>query len=197
MCYPIVHKIRSFLSQNNLFNITAIPNCSKKPIPSAVLMLIYPQEKTLHTLFILRPRRIIHGGELALPGGKINHNETIVESALRESYEEISLQSDNVTILGSLPSYYIPISNHTIFPIVGYSSSLPILKANPKEVEKIIYTPIDILSPNQLQYKARHHLSRSIIYPFIDINTDIILWGATLSIVLSLTKIYHKIKSYH
>ena len=194
MTYSIIKKIQCYLRQEKIWEVIAIPDCSSYPIPSSVLMIIYPQGKKLFTLFILRSSSMIHGGQIALPGGKINKGEAILDAALRESNEEISLRREEVSILGSLPPYYIPISNHYVFPIVGYTPMLPYLKANPKEVSKIIHIPLDMLSLNDLKYEKKDNLPKHMIYPFIDINDEVMLWGATLSIVLSFTKIYHKVK---
>ena len=42
-------------------------------------------------------------GQVCFPGGKINKGETIQQTALRESYEEIGLDPNAVDILGILP----------------------------------------------------------------------------------------------
>jgi 8-oxo-dGTP pyrophosphatase MutT (NUDIX family) len=65
------------------------PNAKK----SSVLILLFPNEKErLELILTLRSRDIDHGGQISLPGGRSDENETYIETALREAEEEVGIK---------------------------------------------------------------------------------------------------------
>jgi 8-oxo-dGTP pyrophosphatase MutT (NUDIX family) len=60
---------------------------------AAVLVPVYRDEDgRLRLVLIVRTDRGLHGGQLALPGGKADaDDETLMATALREAEEEIGL----------------------------------------------------------------------------------------------------------
>ncbi len=54
--------------------------------PAAGLVLLYPKAGKLHTVLTLRTTALTHhGGQLSLPGGRVEKGESLVETALREA----------------------------------------------------------------------------------------------------------------
>ncbi len=110
---------------------------------SSVLLLLFIENNELTACLIKRPSHMKHhAGQIALPGGRIEKGETAVETALRETYEEIGIQPNEVEILGSLSEFYVEVSRFQIQPFVGWLNKKPEFKINSNEVEKKILFPI-------------------------------------------------------
>ena len=77
-----------------------------------------------------------HGGQWALPGGRIDAGETPAVGALRELAEEIGLKLAPRDILGTLDDYPTR-SGYLITPVVVWAGDHPPLRLNPEEVASI------------------------------------------------------------
>jgi len=83
------------------------------------------------------PRLSSHSGQWALPGGRIDAGENVIQAALRELDEEVSLKLPETQVLGRLDDYTTR-SGYIISPIVVWSDCrLEDLAANPDEVASI------------------------------------------------------------
>jgi len=94
-----------------------------------------------------------HRGQVSFPGGKVDDGDaSIVDTALRESEEEIGLFRDQVEVWGWMP----PISNnYKSTPVVGHipSFSESSLRVNPEEVAEVFSIPLSVLChPNNHGY---------------------------------------------
>jgi 8-oxo-dGTP pyrophosphatase MutT (NUDIX family) len=77
-----------------------------------------------------------HRGEIALPGGRCDLDETPTETALREAREEIGLTSSLVTPLAWLSPIVTFASGSSIWPIVGTLESRPMFAIETAEVDR-------------------------------------------------------------
>ncbi|HEX8516966.1 MAG TPA: CoA pyrophosphatase [Bacteroidia bacterium] len=111
-----------------------------KPRPSAVLVLLYPLGEKIMTVLIERPvYEGIHSGQVAFPGGKFDEGDgELSNTALRETFEEIGIPVNEISILGHLTDLYISPSNFMVTPFIGSMRKLPHFIPNPREVKKII-----------------------------------------------------------
>jgi 8-oxo-dGTP pyrophosphatase MutT (NUDIX family) len=83
------------------------------------------------------PKLKSHGGQWALPGGRIDPGETPIVAAMRELEEEVALSLSNSALLGCLDSYQTR-SGYVITPCVFWSEAKPgDLVPSPEEVESI------------------------------------------------------------
>ncbi len=78
-----------------------------------------------------------HQGEVAFPGGRLELGEGVVEAALREAAEEVSLDASLATVIGVLTPMPTVSSNTVMTPVVATLDRRPSLAANPSEVERI------------------------------------------------------------
>jgi 8-oxo-dGTP pyrophosphatase MutT (NUDIX family) len=98
-----------------------------------------------------------HGGQWALPGGRLETAETPITAALREIHEEVGLQLGLDTVLGRLDDF-VSRSGHLISPIVVWAAEHAGLKANPEEVEKIFRVTLeDLARPGTLSLEPLVH----------------------------------------
>ncbi len=79
-----------------------------------------------------------HPGQISFPGGRLDDGETVPEAALREAKEEVALDPTTVTLLGALPSFYVPPSRFWLQTVVGRWDDPHDLMAAEGEVAEII-----------------------------------------------------------
>jgi 8-oxo-dGTP pyrophosphatase MutT (NUDIX family) len=118
---------------------------------------------------------------MALPGGKHEpHDTDLIETALRETYEEIGVKVDRKFVLGELSKLYIPPSNITVSPILAMIEDQPSYLPDPLEVEDITEVSVNALqSPENYDVKdIKIHDGRVLEAPSFQISGKTI-WGAT------------------
>lgn len=111
---------------------------------SAVLMLLYPMSDALHIPLILRTEYPgVHSGQVGLPGGRVEPDDpALVDTALRETEEEVGVSRKEIEIVGGLSPLYIPPSNFIVHPFVGFVPQRPEFTLDPNEVQMLIETPL-------------------------------------------------------
>ena len=78
------------------------------------------------------PRLRSHGGQWALPGGRVDPGETIEQTALRELHEELGVLASTDDVLGTLDDYPTR-SGYLIVPVVVWAAGVTVTP-NPAEV---------------------------------------------------------------
>nr|WP_321358306.1 CoA pyrophosphatase [uncultured Draconibacterium sp.] len=158
------------------------PEDKSKVKQSSVLLLLFPDNNELKVCLIKRPAYMKHhAGQIALPGGRIEANESACETALRETHEEIGITEDKIRLLGTLSSFYVEVSRFQITPFVGWMDTKPEFTLCPDEVEKAILFPIDAFKPphSTIELKTVTGLMK---VPCVKYDGEII-WGATAMIL--------------
>ncbi|MBN2616733.1 MAG: NUDIX domain-containing protein, partial [Spirochaetales bacterium] len=74
-----------------------------KYLNSSVLIPIVKLNGEFNLLFQVRAKNIRQGSDICFPGGKFDNNldKNYIDTAIRECYEEIGVESNKVKILGS------------------------------------------------------------------------------------------------
>jgi 8-oxo-dGTP pyrophosphatase MutT (NUDIX family) len=111
--------------------------------PAAVALALLPDERGA-PCFVLTRRALglrAHGGQWALPGGRLDAGETPARAALRELEEEVGLELGPDAALGLLDDYPTR-SGFTITPVVVWAGSEARLAANPEEVAAAYRVPL-------------------------------------------------------
>lgn len=151
----------------------------------SVLLLLYPSENEIKIVFIRKPfHNGVHGGQISLPGGRIEESDnSSFHAALRETEEEIGVGPDDITILGSLSSLYVPASKFLVFPVVGYIDFKPEFQPSPDEVQQIIEVPLQkLLDPDNIGTKVLIRDCKPFKAPAFNVD-DHLIWGATAMIL--------------
>lgn len=162
---------------------------NKNPKIASTLLLIYPKDgETFFCLIERQEYEGTHSNQISFPGGKNEIGESMQETALRETKEEIGVDPISINIIGKLTQVYVPPSNFLIHPFVGYCDFTPSFKANDREVQRIIEVNIvDLFKKDIIKFKKMSFKKSSgnvdFEVPYLDLNNKIV-WGAT-SVILN------------
>lgn len=102
---------------------------------AAVAVVVVEADQAGQAAFLLTkrtPRLRAHGGQWALPGGRVDPGETIEQTALRELHEELGVLASTDDILGTLDDYPTR-SGYMIAPVVVWAPGVTVIP-NPGEV---------------------------------------------------------------
>jgi len=176
-------------------NRNLVANPEEYPIikHSSVLLLLFIENNELNVCLIKRPAHMKqHAGQIALPGGRIEQGETALETAFRETWEEIGISRDNIEILGSLSELYVQVSRFQIHPFVGWLNKKPEFVINKYEVEKMIYFPLKNMK-NSFAEVELETITGTLKVPCFQYEGEII-WGATAMILLEFFDVLEQYK---
>ncbi len=185
---------QNIMSPSVRFTGNLMPN-SNKARESSVLILMYMKNNKLFIPFIQRATyNGAHSGQVSLPGGKSEPSDkNLLETALRETWEEIGVKSDNMEILGSLTSTYIPNSNYNVTPYIAYLPESPTFVPDSYEVDNIIEAPLlKLIAPETICSFEKHINGHTIKAPYFNIN-DYQIWGATAMIISEFKELINRI----
>lgn len=124
---------------------------------AAVAIVLVPSERGGEACFVLtrRPRGLRrHGGQFALPGGRVDAGEEIADAALREIREEIGLNIGDAGILGWLDDFGTR-SGFRVSPAVVWAGAVREIRPDPAEVESVFRIPLWDL--NRPEIPTLHH----------------------------------------
>ena len=152
--------------------------------PAAALILIYPgADGPSIPLTVRRADLPHHGGQISLPGGRIDEREQADAAALRETEEEIGVSRRDVRLIGRLSSLWVVVSNHVVQPFVGMIDRRPEFVPNPREVGALIEVPVAALRDSARLGWSRHAREGIIVtYPHFEVDGHHV-WGATAMIL--------------
>ena len=112
---------------------------------AAVAIAIQTREDEPSFLMIKRTTRGSNPGQWALPGGKVDPGETLVETALRELHEETGLQASPGDVLGLLDDFSAN-RGIVITPVVVLIPGVQKARRNPAEVASLHPLPLSRLT---------------------------------------------------
>lgn len=153
------------------------------PRLSAVLILLYCADDDLHVVLTRRPEyEGVHGGQVSCPGGRHEPPESLGQTALRETYEEIGIPPAQVELMGELTSLYVMPSDFEVHPFVGryVGDGRPSFVPDTREVAAILEVPLRLLLDPATRAEEEMELRGGLRLdvPFFRIGEHKV-WGAT------------------
>ena len=146
---------------------------------AAVLFLLYDRDGVVYTCFTQRTATVAtHRGQISLPGGAYEpRDETLVQTALRETLEEVGIKPGAVEVLAELEPEYVAVSGFLVTPVIGRLAAPPTFRPDPREVERVIEVPVaTLLDPASLRIEDRGtYIRQSPVYR----HGEHEIWGAT------------------
>jgi len=142
---------------------------------SAVLIPLFYNQGQYHVLFTERSDDVnFHKGQVCFPGGTREPSDSsLLQTALRETEEEISVKAKDVEILGEFDDNMTLTSNYVISPFVALIPYPYPLMADGREIREIFSVPLSFLmdeanfKQDSYEYEYEGH----------------IIWGATARIL--------------
>ncbi len=153
-------------------------------IPAAVLLLLYCKEGSYHVLLNKRSELVEHHkGEISFPGGARDpEDRDFLDTALRETEEEMGVSRGDVTILGELDDI-VTRSNFGVRVFVGTIPYPYPFKPSQDEIAEVLEVPLSVLQdPANLRQDARwvdNQLTTSYAYAC----GEHLVFGATATIL--------------
>lgn len=155
----------------------------------AVLVPFFGDGGEYKVLFTKRSDTVeAHKGQMSFPGGRIDEQDhSLLDTALRETEEEIGLSRQAVTVLGRSDDARTLSSNYIVHPFVGLIPHPYPFHLNAGEVRKLIEVPFELFFDTEeiipVEYESR--IYRNLAYRY----DGEVIWGATARIMHNLVEI--------
>lgn len=136
---------------------------------SAVLIPLIKKEDGYHILFEIRSMKLKHQpGEICFPGGRKEKNETTLQTAVRETKEELLIDDSNLKIYGTL-DYFLSPAKIRVEPFLGelinYHEQYSL-----DEVDSIFTVPLRFFQENKPDiYYTDVRIDPHTSFPFKDV----------------------------
>jgi 8-oxo-dGTP pyrophosphatase MutT (NUDIX family) len=153
---------------------------------AAVLLPLFASGSALHLVFTKRTDTLKHHkGQVSFPGGTLDPKDgDLLTTALRESYEELGIPPEHVTVLGRLDDLATFSTSFTISPFVGLIPYPYSFHPNPMEVASIFAVPLSVLAdPAVVRSYTRTREDHATLIDYEFHVGGHVIWGATARIL--------------
>ena len=181
-----IEQIRSALTTE--INLPSLSELDENELAS-VLIIIYGKEPTI--LMTEKAQTLkVHAGEIAFPGGKwFEKDKDLLETAIRETKEELCLDVSKEQVVGQLDSVITLNSKYKITPFIAFLENIPSLKAN-SEVESILHIPLISFLNTMADDNLPEHRSIKEMHTFTFEKYNV--WGASARMLKQINAILSK-----
>ncbi len=186
---PLRTALRAALEQD--------PSPSLAP-PDRLAAVLAPlvEEPVASLVFTVRSSDLSrHAGEISFPGGLQDPGETLSQTALRESFEEIGLDPGTTDVLGALPPVHTTVSGILVVPFVGMLESMPAFVVSEKEIEEVLTFTVGRLAEVERPVEVAREPGR-VWRGFAYELDGHVIWGATGVMLHALLQLIRKEASW-
>ena len=151
---------------------------------AAVLIPILPRGDEFCFLLTQRTHKVeTHKGQISFPGGiQEDADANLLQTALRETWEEIGLARQAIQILGEFDEY-LSITGLIVTPFAAYIGGPLNLVPNPDEVDEILQVPFGTFQDARslrVETRVRQGIERKVYFYNFEGKE---VWGLTAQIV--------------
>jgi 8-oxo-dGTP pyrophosphatase MutT (NUDIX family) len=116
------------------------------PQQAAVLMPIFVRKREPHFLLTRRTEEVrTHKGQISFPGGMRQDRESLQETALRETCEEVGIEQSRIEILGRFHDY-VSITGYLVAPFAGFIEGAFVAVPQKSEVAEVLRVPFAVFT---------------------------------------------------
>ena len=177
---------KSVLAQRRIRKINPVHS---EYIHSAVLMPLFKENGEYKVLFTKRTSMVEHHkGQVSFPGGVVDEeDDSFLDTALREAFEEIGLLREDVEILGQVDDRLTLATNFLIHPYVGTIPYPYKFILNPAEVERLVKVPLRVFASDGKTNVSVSGVGNydGVVYSY----EGNVIWGATAGIMENFVEI--------
>lgn len=151
---------------------------------ASVLIPVLNRDDHPHLIFTRRTELVEHHkGQISFPGGMHDQADaSLLQTALRETDEEIGIRPGEVQVIGQLDDLFT-VTNFLITPFVGILTASPSFRLSTDEVAEVLEVPLNLfLTDEHFEIKKWEYRGRHYDVYFYHFN-DHVIWGATGFIV--------------
>lgn len=187
-----IERIREILDRERAKSITYEQDFSRKNLKKAAVLVPFVCDNNQWSLLFTRRSDNLknHQGQVSFPGGGMEQvDETIVDTAYREAFEEIGLSKSEIQYVGLMPDF-VTISDYLVTPVVSWVNWPVKLQISNHEVSKVFTIPINFLN-NKKNWEERIYTHPSGIHGsviFYNLFDGELLWGISAKITIDLLR---------
>ena len=166
------------------------PEAGQHRLSAAVLVALIDSGAVPEVILTQRAQHLnSHAGEVAFPGGMWDLEDAdLMQTALREAEEEISMDPGLLKMIATLPSASPRRRNLRVTPYVGLLDDLPTLVGDPSEIGSIFTVPVShFLDIDRYHYIDLPFQGNLIRFPSINYQAsqgrEYQIWGFTLRVI--------------
>lgn len=168
----------------------------KQAKKAAVMALFYPDNFNETTLVLILRNRYpgVHSDQVGFPGGKIESFDASYQAAaLRETEEEIGVNSREIQVVKAMSPLYIPPSNFMVYPFMGMVKHQPNFVKDTTEVQDIIEIKLATFLNQEsvIATKVTTSYKIDVEVPAFLLNGHIV-WGATAMMLSEIKEVLKK-----
>ena len=158
--------------------------------PAGVLIPVIERVAGLSVLLTQRSADLKHhAGQVSFPGGRMEeHDADVVQTALRETHEEVGIPPQAIDVVGYLPPMPT-VTGYAVTPVVGLVSADVPLRIDRTEVEYAFEVPLAFLLDRRNE-RALERVYEGRRIPTVEFHYEgERIWGATAHILVELRRI--------
>ncbi|OGO60794.1 MAG: hypothetical protein A2Z36_02825 [Chloroflexi bacterium RBG_19FT_COMBO_48_23] len=162
---------------------------------AAVLIPIFCKDGGYHIIFTQRSDQVPHHkGQISFPGGARSEvDANLLDTALRESWEEIGLEVKDAEVLGELDDTPTTTSSFNISPFVAFIPHPYQFTLNPYEIDEIFSVPVSALLYKAKRREERYTFDDEVFVGYSYEYEGKLIWGATAQIVRQLLEVWQSV----
>lgn len=162
---------------------------------AAVLVPIFCKDGEHHILFTQRSDQVPHHkGQISFPGGARSEVDTsLLDTALRESCEEIGLKVKDAEVVGELDDTPTTTSSFNISPFVAFIPYPYDFALNPYEINEIFSVPVSALLHKANRTAEHYTFGNEVFVGYSYEYEGKVIWGATAQIVQQFLEVWQSV----
>nr|WP_275436146.1 CoA pyrophosphatase [Vibrio sp. Of14-4] len=168
--------------------IRRVAHIPRKSLRKASVLIGFVERRTgLNIIFTRRAQHLKHHpGQISFPGGKYeNSDRSLLQTALRETYEEVGIQEREITVFGQMPEL-ITISHFKVTPFLAFVAPDYNTNIDLNEVDEVFEVPASVVLDRHKLHSERFRVRNDSHRVFGLSYEHYFIWGMTAQIIHAL-----------